>query len=78
LVLPKLWPGKAVGAFEIAKTTKDANHYPFNNLYFAASIEVQCLDTGEPVKGRENYARQRTDTLAAAVNNSQLLLKIYG
>ena len=76
LVQPLLQGRQLKTQFEIAKQQRAQAVIRFRQSVLAASIEVSnALIQVNQLREQENYARQRTDTLAAAVNNSQLLFK---
>jgi NodT family efflux transporter outer membrane factor (OMF) lipoprotein len=76
LVQPLLQGRQLKTQYEIAKQLRAQAVIRFRQSVLAASIEVSnALIQVNQLREQENYARQRTDTLAAAVNNSQLLFK---
>ena len=76
LVQPLLQGRQLKTQFEIAKQQREQAVINFRESVLSASIEVSnAMVQVSKLKEQESFARQRTDTLSAAVNNSQLLFR---
>jgi outer membrane protein TolC len=76
LVQPLLQGRQLKTQFEIAKQQREQAVINFRESVLSASIEVSnAMVQVSKLKEQESFARQRTDTLSAAVNSSQLLFK---
>ncbi|MDP9042353.1 MAG: TolC family protein, partial [Bacteroidota bacterium] len=76
LVQPLLQRRQLKTQYEIAKQQREQAVIRFRQSVLNASMEVSnALIQVSLLSEQENFARQRTDTLSAAVNNSQLLFK---
>ena len=76
LVQPILQGRQLKTQFEIAKFQREQAVIQFRSTVLNAVTEVSnALIQIEKLKEQEHFAKQRSDTLAAAVNNAQLLFK---
>ncbi len=76
LIQPVLQGRQLKTQFEIAKQQREQAVIQFRESVLNASIEVSnALIQVNKLKEQEIFARQRTDTLSAAVDNAQLLFK---
>ena len=76
LVQPILQGRQLKTQFEIAKFQREQAVIQFRSTVLTAVTEVaNALIQIEKLKEQEHFAKQRSDTLAAAVNNAQLLFK---
>ena len=76
LLQPVLQGRRLKTQFEIAKQLREQAVINFRESVLTADVEVSnALVQVDKLKQQESLARQRTDTLSAAVSNSQLLFK---
>lgn len=76
LIQPVLQGRQLKTQFEIAKQQREQAVIQFRESVLNASIEVSnALIQANKLKEQEIFAKQRTDTLSAAVGNAQLLFK---
>jgi outer membrane protein, multidrug efflux system len=76
LIQPVLQGRQLRTQYEIAKQQREQSVIRFRQTVLTAATEVtNALVQIEKLKEQEKFAQQRTDTLSAAVNNSQLLFK---
>jgi outer membrane protein, multidrug efflux system len=76
LIQPILQGRQLKTQFEVAKQQREQAVINFRESVLTASIEVSnALVQVSKLKEQETVAKQRTDTLTAAVSNSQLLFK---
>jgi outer membrane protein TolC len=76
LVQPLLQGRQLKTQYEIAKQQREKAVIQFRESVLSAGIEVSnALIQVSQLNEQENFARQRADTLTAAVNNAQLLFK---
>ncbi len=76
LIQPILQGRQLRTQFEIAKQQREQAVIRFRQSVLTAAIEVtNALVRVQKLREQERFAQQRADTLASAVNNSQLLFK---
>jgi multidrug efflux system outer membrane protein len=76
LVQPLLQGRQLKTQYEIAKQQREKAVIQFRESVLTADIEVSnALIQVSQLRDQENFARQRADTLTAAVSNAQLLFK---